>query len=209
LGGSVLCRGAVAGDSPAETVWQGAAGVTPELKALADSFLVSRLGRECYRRVVVFDPARTDSIARLGWGRAIGHREVYYEIVPFAGEPFRAVIYVTCSDVFGVWGSCGVPDCTAQPGECEFIDRQTAFSIAAAAGLPAGLSEWSACLLWEPDADGAYTYQWEVGSLIGRQRHGGVWDIIRLDANDGRFIRGFTSGRGEWVQGAGEGDAPN
>jgi hypothetical protein len=84
----------------------------------------------------------------------------------------------------------GLPDCRANPAECDFpINEQTAIDIAIAHGLEEGVKPWIVQFAW--GAGNGRTFVWYVQSML----HNRTLHSIVIDSNSGEVI---TDSRGFW-----------
>ena len=169
--------------------WFPFAGLTLEMKAAADSFLVRQMGRESYEQLVVFDPIRTDSSAVITQRRGRDHRYVCYWLVVPNDPDVAHKMYV------GVWpdgrirAPFAVPRCAWDPPECIFLDRKGAFAVAADAGLDSGLIPWRWSFMWSE----AHGYFYEVRTVLKREGQWDVTEYMYIDANDGSVFHRAVS----------------
>ena len=161
--------------------WVPKCGVNSRMKAAADSVLVRLLGSAMFDQLLVFDPIETDDVALRVASRGLDERSLFYWLVVPNDPDVAARVRVGVMPDGSIVDTFGVPDCAAEESKCIFIDRGAAFRSAAAAGLEAGVIPWRWSFQW--DHDGAYYY--EIRTIIEREGHWDIGELIRINANDG------------------------
>ena len=164
--------------------WSPVAGVTLEMKAAADSALMRLVGHELFEESLVFNPIETDDVAPRTALRGHDHRSLFYWFVVPADTGVACRVIVQVEPDGNVLQTWGVPDCTASPSQCLFIDRATAFASAAAAGLEPGLIPWRWSFYWDHE-NGHY---YEIRTILKREGHWDEGERMRLSASDGAVL---------------------
>lgn len=135
------------------------ATVPLEVLAKADSFIISKTGKDFFDKYITADFFK------------IKHTPPYYEMaykIFIPEKPYvNANIKFTVDSIGNVLNDrdiTGIPKCHSFPEECNFkINEQTARLIAGEKGLKEGIKEWDAGFLWDIKLD---KYVWKIISTL-------------------------------------------
>jgi len=126
-----------------------------DILAKADSFIVSKTGKEFFDKYITVDFYHTK------------HSPPYYEMeyqmyipeAPYANAQIKFTID-SIGNVMMNRDIVGIPKCRYFPQECNFIiDEQQAKQIATEYGLEEGIKEWKTGFLWDYKRE---RYVWKI-----------------------------------------------
>ena len=151
----------------------------------SNNFIISRVGKDFFDKYIKPDYKDTKQID-----------SKYYMVYSFKipDKPYVDTkinfIVDTTGMVIDKANVTGLPDCSSNPGKCEFnIDEEQAKKIAADNNFKQGIKDWKIEFKWEPKYD---RYVWSILSTF-KEMHGsfgfkGNGEIMLIDPNSGEVI---------------------
>jgi hypothetical protein len=168
----------------------------------AEAFVLERVGETVYQEYVEFvdakivqpsstclqpdskcDPEFTRPYHHFEFSFRIPHKPFVDERLSFSLDEDGAVI-----EKVGVYG---IPECAADPAECDFdrVDAVAAEKIAREYGLAAGIKYWKVDFAWYSITR---TYAWSV-TATSEQRDGyAEGETLLIDANSGEIMGSYN-----------------
>ena len=156
-----------------------------EVLAKADSFVISKTGKEFFDKYISVDFYQTK------------HASPYYEMVYkffMPEKPYVNSLIKFTVDSTGILVQkreiVGIPRCRYYSEECEFsIDEETARKIAKENGLEEGIKEWKAGFLWDVKRE---RYVWNILSTLhemsGEDVYKATGKEIIIDPTNGEVL---------------------
>ncbi|MDP2362597.1 MAG: hypothetical protein Q8M94_02385 [Ignavibacteria bacterium] len=125
----------------------------------ADQFIISKTGDEFFKKYIIADLSQSKHISP-------NYLMVYKFYMPeksFVDELIRFTVDST-GKVLTQYEVVGIPDCTANPMDCDFVvDEKIAKQIATDNGFPKGIKEWKIDFIWEAKYN---KYVWHLFSTL-------------------------------------------
>lgn len=161
------------------------AEVPVEVLAKADSFIISKTGKDFFDKYITVDFFRTK------------HTPPYYEMAYKLYMPEKtyveAIIKFTVDSVGNVMMNrdiVGIPKCRYFPEQCNFrIDEAVARVIAREKGLKEGIKEWQAGFMWDFKQE---IYVWKILSTLsesgGEDNYRATGQEMIVDPTSGEVI---------------------
>ncbi len=151
----------------------------------SNRFIVSRVGQEFFDNYIKPDFRETKKI-----------NSKYYMVYdfkipdkPYVDSKIKFEVDST-GNVLNRENVIGLPDCVADPGNCEFnIDEEQAIQIAKDNNFKQGIKDWKVEFKWEPKYN---QYVWSILSTYeqsqGSNGMRGNGEILLIDPNSGNVI---------------------
>jgi hypothetical protein len=126
-----------------------------EVLKKADQFIISKTGNDFFKKYITADFSQSKHIRP-------NYLMVYKFYMPeksFVDELIRFTVDST-GKVLAQYEVVGIPDCNANPMDCNFIvDEKIARQIATESGLPKGIKDWKVDFTWEAKFN---KYLWKI-----------------------------------------------
>lgn len=153
---------------------------------VAKALVRDRLGKDFYHNHVRSDTSHIDiSWEQRGLEPGVCRVSLAMDTPSGAANPILWMRIAVGSDG-RAQAEYGVPDCVADPGECEFaISADQALAVARTAGLQSAPEDWRVSFGWR-EIRGTPTYAWVVSRHRRQDGPGSHGGSIVIDANDGK-----------------------
>jgi hypothetical protein len=148
--------------------------------AIADSFLISKVGPTFFLNYIKYDSSRSEYLSpdkryRMVYTFRIPEKSWIDETIEFALDSVSSIVLES--------STYGIPECVSIPSCCVFgIDSVTAIGIARQAGLEDGIKPWQVTFYWF--GGNIKNYVWGISNTISE------WSgkVVVIDANSGVVI---------------------
>jgi hypothetical protein len=111
----------------------------------ADQFISSKTGDDFFQKYIFADLLESKQIAQ----NYLMIYKFFMPEKPYVNETIRFTVDST-GKVLSQFEVVGIPDCNADPANCDFIvDEKIARQIASENGLPKGINDWKVDFTWD------------------------------------------------------------
>lgn len=151
----------------------------------SDNYIISKTGKEFFNKYISQDFDKSLSIPP-------DYFMVYKLFIPekpFVDSEIRFTVD-SLGNVAKQKEIVGIPDCTTDPANCNFIvDEKSARDIASEAGLEKGIKDWKTQFYWDSNYN---KYVWKVLSTLNEKEgefgYRGSGIELLIDPNSGKIL---------------------